>query len=292
MNSAIEINSHKRLIGLIFSVLLTTILFETGQQYFYVTRFNLAEDVNFFNLFKTHLYKWMIWGLLSIILVLYTKKMADKSVLNYSGVSGFALLIFFLVGINILIISVIQLLRDDSSFTFLILLKEYVPFLTFQKLPLYVLAYVFLAVILYFYFTSRKLHVKVEELGELKQVNSHLYQQLSDSLSDKTSVLNIKIGQNQKIIPVNEVAWIEADDYCAKIHTKDQSSYVMRISLKALEEKLGIEFLRVHRKAIVNVGMIRELQSNGSYHLVLKDDTKVPVAKSKLKVVRDSLAIM
>lgn len=292
MNSQLEINTHKKLITLIGVVLFATIFFETGQQYFYVTRFNLADDVSFFYLFESHLYKWIIWSFLSVILSLYTRKKAENQEMNYSEISGFALLIFALVFVNILLTSVIQLLLTDDPFSFQLLVEEYIPFLTFQKLPLYVLGYVFLALTLYFYFTSRRLQVKVQELGELKEFNSQLYQQLRNSLPDKTSVLNIKIGQNQKVIPIEEISWIEADDYCVKVHTKDQSSYVMRISLKALEEKLDKDFLRVHRKAIVNIGMIRELQSNGSHQVILTDHTIVPVAKSKLKTVRDSLALI
>ncbi len=59
-----------------------------------------------------------------------------------------------------------------------------------------------------------------------------------------------------------------------------------------MEEKLGSQFLRVHRKAIVNIAMIREIQNNGVYQLILKDQTKVPVAKSKLKAVKDTLAVI
>ncbi len=64
----------------------------------------------------------------------------------------------------------------------------------------------------------------------------------------------------------------------------------MRISLKALEQKLNPHFLRVHRSAIVNMKMVKEFHSNNTNLLLLKDGTEVPVSQSKLKVVKAFLA--
>ena len=110
---------------------------------------------------------------------------------------------------------------------------------------------------------------------------------MSDSFEDRSSVLNIKIGNKQKIIPFESIYWIEADDYCSKVHTKNDSAYTMRISLKALEEKLSNNFLRVHRKAIVNMNSVEEFKNNGSSLLVLKNKTEVLVSNSKRKFVKD-----
>ena len=281
---------HKSIGIIIVAVLLVTILFETGQQYYYVTRYNLADDVHFFYLFKLHLYKWFVWLILSSVLILYTRKKALQPNPERHEIAKFGLLIISLVVANILLTSTFQSLMAEHDFSWQLLINEYIPFLTFQKLPIYVLGYVFLAVMLYYYFTSKELQVKVLELGDVKEINVRLYDQLSASLPDKTAVLTIKTGQNQKIIPTTEISWIEADDYCAKIHTKDQSTYVMRISLKALEQRLDASFLRIHRKAIVNTDSISELRSNGQYRIVLKDHTEVPVAKSKLKLVKQFMA--
>ena len=281
---------HKSIILIILLVLLITVVFETGQQYYYVTCYNLAEDVHFFYLFKLHLYKWIIWALLSSVLILYTRKKALQADSDSHEMVKFGLLIFSLVVANILFASSFQSLTAEHGFSWQLLITEYIPFFTFQKLPIYVLGYVFLAVMLYYYFTSRELQVRVLELGEVRDINAQLYDQLSASLPDKTTVLTIKTGQNQKVIPASDILWIEADDYCAKIHTNDQSSYVMRISLKALEQRLDNSFLRIHRKAIVNTLVISELRSDGQHRIILKDRTEVPVAKSKLKLVKQFLA--
>ena len=143
---------------------------------------------------------------------------------------------------------------------------------------------------MHLYFVNEQLQIKVQSLSELKRTNARLYAELKEKVDDRTSVLNIKIGNKRKIIPVDEVLWIEADDYCVKVHTTNQQCYTMRSSLKALSLKLDTNFLRVHRKAIANMTMIKELSLSQSPNLILNDNTEVPVSKSHLKTVRDFLS--
>ena len=285
MNYLAEIKSHRRLIFSILIVLIATVIFKTGLQFYYVTRYSLVKEASFLYFFNNHLYKWLIWLLLSAPLIVKAQKNAHEAELKNTDIRHYAILILLLLALNILIISVTQLGRTGEAFTLTLLLTEYVPFQNFQKVPLYVLGYFLLTVMLHFYFASKKLQVQVQEFGDLKNINSGLYEKLSHTVTDKASELSIKIGNSQKIIPMQEISWIEADDYCVRVHT------LMRMSLKALEEVLSQDFLRVNRKAIVNITMIDTLQSNGTHHLILKDHTEVPVTKSQLKMVKTSIAI-
>ena len=291
MNYLSEIHNHRKLIFSMVAILLATVIFETGQQYYYVTRYNLVEEASFLYFFNNHLYKWLIWLLFSIPLVTSAQHYARKAELTTADIRRYALLILLLVALNILVISVIQLVRTGESLSFMLLITEYIPFQTFQKVPLYVLGYFLLAVLLHFYFAGRRLQVQVQEFGDLKKINSELYEKLSHTVTDKAAVLSVKIGNSQKVIPMQEISWIEADDYCVRVYTRDGSSYLMRMSLKALENILSGDFLRVHRKAIVNLTMVDTLASNGTHHLVLKDLTEVPVSKSKLKMLKTTLAV-
>lgn len=291
MNYLAEIKHHRRLIFSILMVLVATVIFETGQQYYYITRYNLVEDISFLHLFKTHLYKWLVWLILSTPLIIKAQHNARETELKNADIRNYAIQILLLVATNIIIISFIELIRSGEPFSILLFTTEFLPFHTFQKVPLYVLGYFLLAVMLHFYFASKNLQVQVQEFGDLKKINSELYEKLSHTVTDRATVLSIKIGNSQKVIPMQEISWIEADDYCVRVHTRDSNSYLMRMSLKALEEILSSDFLRVHRKAIVNVTMIDTLESNGSHYLILKDLTEVPVAKSKLKMVKTSIAI-
>ena len=128
------------------------------------------------------------------------------------------------------------------------------------------------------------------QLEELKKVNAATYQKLKVSSSDKSKILNIKIGNKRKIIPVETILFLEADDYCVNVHTIDNPAYSMRISLKSLEEKLEHHFLRVHRKSIVNMKKVKELNLNRNPNLILENNKQVLVSKSNLKKVKDYLS--
>ncbi|MCB0629491.1 MAG: LytTR family DNA-binding domain-containing protein [Saprospiraceae bacterium] len=281
-------HSNTKYIRLIITVvLLTAITFETFQQLYYVRRFQLGDDVTFWKLLESQSYKWLIWLLLSGGLVWYAKR--QKGDLTLLDLITHGLVIIGLVVLNIFIISTLQLAMNGDSFTWDNLLREYLPFFTFQKAPVYLLGYVAMAVILHLYFTKEQLEVEVQQLAEVEKHQAEQYRRLKDKVDNKTPVLNIKIGNKRRIIPVADINWIEADDYCVRVHTINQDSYTMRSSLKALEDGLKGDFVRVHRKAIVNMARVEALLTAPDYRLLLKDKTVVPVAKSKLKRVRTRL---
>ena len=69
----------------------------------------------------------------------------------------------------------------------------------------------------------------------------------------------VSSGNRSVSLRVSDVAWIEADDYYARLHAAG-GSYLVRQSLSALEGQLDpARFVRVHRGAIVNIDRVREL---------------------------------
>ena len=283
-----NISNTKRSVLIIALIVVLAITFETFQQLYYIKRFQIADNVTFFELLKTQSYRWLIWLLLSLILIWYSKSQTSKNKTTLSIVK-LAGLIIGLVIINILIISLSQLYVTGDTFSFSRLFSEYLPFFMYQKAPIYTLGYIAISMILYLYFKNEKLQIEVQELSNLKLTNARLFKKLSSKIDEKTTVLNIKIGNKRKIIPVEDISWIEADDYCVKVHTTNNGSYTMRSSLKALEDKLSTNFLRVHRKAIVNMSFAKELHMSGSPNLILENDLQIPVSKSNLKTVKDFL---
>jgi two-component system LytT family response regulator len=85
------------------------------------------------------------------------------------------------------------------------------------------------------------------------------------------------------LVRVDEIEWIEAANYCAKLHTRSKV-HIIRESLKALETQLEpTRFFRVSRSAIVNLDRIQEIQpfARGSQMLVLKDGTRVTLTRNR-----------
>jgi two-component system LytT family response regulator len=94
--------------------------------------------------------------------------------------------------------------------------------------------------------------------------------------------LVVRDGTRSIIIPYDDIVWIEAEDYCARIHRRHRSILV-RDSLRTLGGSLeGAGFVRVHRSAIVNVACVRELQplAWGDQRLTLCDGTVLRVSRT------------
>ena len=85
------------------------------------------------------------------------------------------------------------------------------------------------------------------------------------------------------LVRVDEVDWVEAANYCAKLHT-NKRVHIIRESLKSLERQLDpTQFFRVSRSAIVNLDRIREIQpfARGSQMLILQDGTRVTMSRNR-----------
>ena len=279
-------NQHSLL--LIGVVLVLAITFETLQQQYYIKRFNLGDQVYFFDLLKNQAYRWLIWIALGFVLIPITKylqrngfKFAKKSVIISLG-------ILLLVALNIAFISIVESALNGDGFSTGLILGEYMPFFTFQKAPIYVLGYIAISIILDQQLINQELEFKIQALHEVKKTNQDLYKQLAKQQSDKTQVLNIKVGNKRKIIPITDILWIGSDDYCVKIHTQDKS-YTMRSSLKQLEATLGDPFLRIHRQAIVNMDAVSQYRASDQSAVLVGLQQWVPVSKKNLRRVKEYL---
>lgn len=276
-------------LGIIF--LLAIIAFEAFQQLFYVQRFDLGNSdmISVFELLKGQTYRWGIWLLFVPILWVFSKKKSVKIKFSGQDLLQYIFLIIGLVIIAIMIISFIALLNNNEVLNQYF--SNYLPFFIFQKGLVFLLAYTGLAVISYQYLINKKLQIKVQELHAVKKDNIGLYKKLKNKIDDSSKVLNIKIGNKHKIIPIATISWIESDDYCVKIHTNDAISYSMRSTLKSMEGKLkSYNFLRVHRNALVNMKMAKEIDFSNYPKLILSDLSEISISKSKIKSVKDFLS--
>ncbi|HKG92865.1 MAG TPA: LytTR family DNA-binding domain-containing protein [Gemmatimonadaceae bacterium] len=105
--------------------------------------------------------------------------------------------------------------------------------------------------------------------------------------------LVLPTATGELLLDVDEIDWIEADDYYAAVHA-GRRRHLIRESLGSLEGRLDpARFTRVHRSAIVNLDRVRELRTaeNGAGHatLVLRDGTRVPVSRRRREQVAELL---
>jgi len=84
-----------------------------------------------------------------------------------------------------------------------------------------------------------------------------------------------------RVLSIDEVDWIEAQDYYVEVHSGGRG-YLLRRSLKQLEERLDPRrFARVHRSAIVNVSRIESLRpaTHGERDITLRDGTQLRLSR-------------
>jgi two-component system LytT family response regulator len=85
-----------------------------------------------------------------------------------------------------------------------------------------------------------------------------------------------------RLLPVQQITWIEAAGMYVKLHMRDGAVHLHRGLLGQLDAVLDHRrFVRVHRSAIVNIDVVEELQpdAHGDYRVVLKDRTEIRLGR-------------
>lgn len=101
----------------------------------------------------------------------------------------------------------------------------------------------------------------------------------------------VKEGDRIRFLRVDDVDWIEAADYYAKIHVGGET-YMIRETLANLEAQLDPErFVRIHRSTIVNLDRVREMQPwfHGAFVVLLEDGTELRLSRSRREHLQSML---
>ena len=104
--------------------------------------------------------------------------------------------------------------------------------------------------------------------------------------------LVVKSAGRTVFVRVDEVDWIEADDYYAKLHVAGKT-HLLRETMGSLEARLEpTRFFRVHRSAIVNLDRVREVQFlfRGEHVVILHDGTRLKLSRNRLEKLEAMLA--
>jgi two-component system LytT family response regulator len=105
-------------------------------------------------------------------------------------------------------------------------------------------------------------------------------EKLLEELEDRRKRLDrivVKSGGRVFFLRTGDVDWIEAAGNYVELHIGTES-HLLRETMNKLESRLDPKlFLRIHRRLIVNVERIRQLEgvSHGEYVVVLKDGTRL-----------------
>jgi two-component system, LytTR family, response regulator len=94
--------------------------------------------------------------------------------------------------------------------------------------------------------------------------------------------LVIRNGSRIATLAIDDIDWIEAQDYYAEVHAGGRT-YLVRQPLRKLAVSLDpSRFVRIHRKTIVNIRRVKELEPmfHGEYVVYLHDGTRLKLSRT------------
>jgi two-component system LytT family response regulator len=101
--------------------------------------------------------------------------------------------------------------------------------------------------------------------------------------------LLVPVGPKWVVVEIDEVDWIEAADYYARLHC-GAKSYLVREPLAELEARLDpARFFRIHRSAIVRLDRVAEVHAHFRSDLlvVLRNGQRLPLSRSRRKAFEE-----
>lgn len=134
----------------------------------------------------------------------------------------------------------------------------------------------------------------VEEARLDQAINKVLARVKPTSDSSKSSIERIPVekGGRKVLIPVDQIRYIMAKDDYSCIFTEDDR-YLSTTSLAQFESKLGdIGFFRVHRRYIVNLANVEDVETvpSGTIQLGVSGvDDRIPVSRRRVVPLKKAL---
>ena len=129
-----------------------------------------------------------------------------------------------------------------------------------------------------------------------QQKNSQKIQKVIESASQSPTQQNrvvVKDGNKIKIIPVNQIHYLEAADDYVKIITAD-GGFLKKRTMNSFEQSLSaFHFVRIHRSYIVNTQLITRIDAyeKDSHLVLLNTGAKLPVSKAGYTKLKEVLGI-
>jgi two-component system LytT family response regulator len=114
---------------------------------------------------------------------------------------------------------------------------------------------------------------------------------LAQTAAGGRRTLVVRVAGRTLVIPQEQILWIEAEDYCSRLHLRTRTVLV-RESLRSLSETLLPRgFVRVHRSAIANIEAVRAIEplTSGDQRLTLSDGTTLRVSRTHRAEVLDAV---
>ena len=114
---------------------------------------------------------------------------------------------------------------------------------------------------------------------------------IQSPITEKMERVVVKSGTRIKVIPVEKIVYLEAQDDYVMIYT-EEGKHLKQATMKHFEDCLDPSmFIRVHRSYVVRVDQVVQLEpySKENYVLKLKNGATLKVSRSGLKSLKEKL---
>ncbi|WOX20741.1 LytTR family DNA-binding domain-containing protein [Streptomyces solicathayae] len=136
--------------------------------------------------------------------------------------------------------------------------------------------------------------VRGERLAEaIRRVHEQVHAAAASSVTAAPGVtgehIPVELGGVTRFVPIDDIAYVEAQGDYARLHT-DDGSHLVRIPLSTLEERWAARgFVRVHRSHLVALGRIDEIRLDGGSTTVRVGAAELAVSRRHARQLRDLL---
>lgn len=125
-----------------------------------------------------------------------------------------------------------------------------------------------------------------------KTESTKVFSEISKQPDDHLRIV-IKDGSSIKIIPIQDVIYLEAYDDYVKVHTSEKT-FLKKKTLTYYEKTLDRrQFVRIHRSYVLNVNELTGIEpfEKNSYRAVLKNDERIPISRTAYGPLKESLGV-
>jgi two-component system LytT family response regulator len=135
---------------------------------------------------------------------------------------------------------------------------------------------------------TKAVHKAVKQI-ENRQ-NNHLKEKLRQ-IPSQTNRIAVYKGNNIVIIPFTDIQYISANDDYIDIHTQEDKKYLKKMTMDAVLSQLPDNFVRIHRKYIINLHFLKQIEKTGkeTYFAVTTSSTALKISRSQYPALKQKL---
>lgn len=124
-------------------------------------------------------------------------------------------------------------------------------------------------------------------------ITNNLEEVIFNSLNSNNKRLAVSTFDGVIMIDTNDVIYLEADSNYTNVYMKDNKKILISKTLKYFEDSLPkASFFRVHKTFIININtIVKYLNSDGGY-IILSNNSKIPISRSKKAELMEKLNIL